>query len=375
MPQVRAFRWRGHFVADFDPLGLNSRASPHAWRLTQLLRDYPRLDLSAFGLEHLGEHEPLPLPILHRAPPDGGEWTVQKLVSFLRESYAGTLGVELSHVTDDAQERWLIDQVEAWPEQRAEFSNAARLHVLKQLVEVRRRPCRRRRAGPRDLTSSAQAELFEHIVGKRFPAAKRFGIEGVESLIPGINSILFHSSHAGVQSVYLGMAHRGRLNVLANALHKPLGALFSEFQTGRSNLQAGDVKYHLGTTVLLGVNRTFERGTGRLADHDSSLSRDGTGAGPHGAWPRPLRINLAPNPSHLESVSPVVVGAVRAEQQFTNDWERARTMGLLIHGDAAFSGQGVVAETLELSDLPEYTTGGTVHLVMNNQVRSLPPQG
>jgi 2-oxoglutarate dehydrogenase E1 component len=183
-------------------------------------------------------------------------------------------------------------------------------------------------------------------LAQRWTAAKRFGLEGCETLVPGMKELIDRASDFGVESIVIGMPHRGRLNVLANVVRKPLRHIFSEFSGGIKPAEelgtytgSGDVKYHLGTS--------YDRPT-----------RGG----------KRVHLSLVANPSHLEAVNPVVVGKTRAKQYYSKDAERLKNMGVLLHGDGSFSGQGVVYETLHLSDLPNYTTGGTIHIVVNNQV-------
>jgi 2-oxoglutarate dehydrogenase E1 component len=186
------------------------------------------------------------------------------------------------------------------------------------------------------------AETFERFLDRRYTGTKRFGIEGAESVMPALESILRCGAELGVKEFVIGMPHRGRLNVLANFMGKPFAAIFSEFQGGSANPEhvqgSGDVKYHLGT----------------------SSDREVGG--------RNIHLSLAANPSHLEAVNPVVLGKVRAKQHQRGDSERQEVVGILMHGDAAFAGQGLVAESLELSDLRGFTTGGTIHVVVNNQI-------
>ena len=183
-------------------------------------------------------------------------------------------------------------------------------------------------------------------MAQRWTAAKRFGLEGCETLVPGMKELIDRASDFGVENIVIGMPHRGRLNVLANVVRKPLRHIFSEFSGGIKPADefgtytgSGDVKYHLGTS--------YDRPT-----------RGG----------KRVHLSLVANPSHLEAVNPVVVGKTRAKQYYSKDTERIKNMGVLLHGDGSFSGQGVVYETLHLSDLPNYTTGGTIHIVVNNQV-------
>lgn len=246
--------------------------------------------------------------------------TLRELIRVLRAAYCGTVGVEYMHIQDTSIRRWLQERMEP----------------------VRNRPETTRRLRLRILMELHYAALFEKFLQTRYLGQKRFSLEGAETLIPLLNLLLERAADAGVREVVLGMAHRGRLNVLANVLGKPYDELFAEFEENylpESTAGDGDVKYHLGFSS----DRVTAKGN-------------------------PLHLSLTPNPSHLEAVNPVVEGRVRAKQHQHQDAERLKGMALLIHGDAAVAGQGLVAETLNLSQLPGYKTGGTIHVVVNNQI-------
>src|SRR5499425_2588213 len=219
------------------------------------------------------------------------------------------------------EERQWIQQKFEHPETRPRLTNAARKEILRTLT---------------------RAETFERFLDRRYTGTKRFGIEGAESLMPALEAILHRGAELGIREFVIGMPHRGRLNVLANFVGKPFAAIFSEFQGNSTNpdhvLGSGDVKYHLGTSGDRGVNGET------------------------------IHLSLAANPSHLEAVDPVVLGKVRAKQFQRGDAERKQVVGILMHGDAAFAGQGLVAESLELSDLRGFRTGGTIHVIVNNQI-------
>jgi 2-oxoglutarate dehydrogenase E1 component len=295
---VRAWRIFGHLQADLDPLGLVRRRAE-------------RLDLAEFGLSDADLDRPV-------SGLDGGTAKLRDLVARLQETYGRTLGVQLGHIQDR--------ELRAWLEQRMERTR----NRLTLAPEVKRRL----------LEKLLHAGMFEQFLGTRFLGAKRFSLEGAEVLVPLLELLLDRAVGYGVRNVVIGMAHRGRLNVLANVLDKPLRQIFAEFrdQAIISAAAGGDVKYHLGYSS---VRDTAEGG---------------------------LRLSLAFNPSHLEWIDPVVQGRVRAKQDRYNDPEGQRSIPVLIHGDAAFAGQGIVAETFNMSELPAYRCGGTIHVVVNNQI-------
>ncbi|NNE47091.1 MAG: multifunctional oxoglutarate decarboxylase/oxoglutarate dehydrogenase thiamine pyrophosphate-binding subunit/dihydrolipoyllysine-residue succinyltransferase subunit [Rhodothermales bacterium] len=308
---IRAHRVRGHLQADINPLG-------YEWV------NHPELDPATYGLTvwdldrkfvtgGLGGVDILPL---------------REILSIVREAYSRKFGIEYMHISDPTEKAWLEDRVEP----------VGGLDAL--VPELKRRV----------LSKLNAAEAFERFLHTKYIGHKRFSLEGSETVIPMLDMILSNSADQGVHEVVMGMAHRGRLNVLANILHKPYEVIFSEFEGSLdpNTMQgSGDVKYHLGAT--------------------------GTHESPDG---NQLKVTLASNPSHLEAVNPVVEGMVRAKQyklrhQVSDvpggDYKDA-VIPLLIHGDAAFAGQGVVAETLNLSQLSGYHTGGTIHVVINNQI-------
>lgn len=301
---IRAYRVRGHLNADLDPLNLEKRDN-HSELMIESYGFTPAdLDRPVFIDGVLGLENP----------------TLGDVLKRLRETYCGTVGVEFMHIQHPEQKSWIQERVEGIaPPKRVDFED--QVEILKNLIA---------------------ADSFERFLHVKYPGAKRFGLEGGESLIPGLNALLERFSSEGVEKVVFGMAHRGRLSVLANILKKPYHMIFAHFQGGdvdpASVQGTGDVKYHLGF----------------------SSERQIKG--------KSLKMSLMPNPSHLEAVNPVVLGKVRAEQTETGDDGRYRIMSVLIHGDAAFAGQGLVAETLELSALKGYQTGGTVHIITNNQI-------
>ena len=244
--------------------------------------------------------------------------TLRDLYAKLQVVYGNKIGWEYMHISDSERLLWLRKRIETPDVKRLTISHGDVLHHL------------------------AKAELFEKFLQIKFANVKRFGLDGSEVLIPGMIEMLEKSSDLGVESVVMGMAHRGRLNVLANVCGKKFGAIFGEFQGGNQDeleFGSGDVKYHLG----LSEKRQMRNG-------------------------KMLNISLSANPSHLEAVNPVVMGKTRAKQLFTGDTDRSKTLSVLIHGDASFSGQGVCFEAMGLNDLNDYTVGGTIHVIINNQI-------
>jgi 2-oxoglutarate decarboxylase len=300
---IHAYRVRGHLVADLDPL--DSTRAPH--------KD---LDPATYGLTLWD----LDREFITNGLSGKDRATLREILDVLRETYCGTVGVEYMYIADPERKEWLQERMEA-TRNRASVSPAARRRVLEKVVE---------------------AESFERFLHARYVGHKRFSLEGCEALIPLLDHVLNDAAREGVREVVIGMAHRGRLNVLANTIGKPLAQIFSEFEGSadpNSTQGSGDVKYHLGATG------THQAPTGEM-----------------------LTVGVAPNPSHLEFVDPVVEGMVRAKQDALGDHERAKVLPVLLHGDAAFAGQGIVAETLNLASLEGYATGGTVHVIINNQI-------
>jgi multifunctional 2-oxoglutarate metabolism enzyme len=302
---INAYRVRGHLIADLDPLGAepshHAELDPESYGLT--IWDLDREFFSGTLGEATGK----------------GQATLREILETLRQTYCGKIGAEYMHIQLPERKRWLQQRMEPaannWP-----ISKEVRLRVLRDLVN---------------------SEEFEHFLHSRFIGQKRFALEGGEAAIAILEAILRRAANHDVQEAIIGMSHRGRLNLLANALGIDVKWIFSEFEgVDPSSVQgSGDVKYHLGG---LGV-RKFENG-------------------------RELKISVAPNPSHLEAVDPVVEGITRPKQDAAGDVNRERIIPLLLHGDAAFAGQGVVAETLNLAELDGYSTGGTIHLIINNQI-------
>jgi 2-oxoglutarate dehydrogenase E1 component len=302
---IRAYRVRGHLEAQLDPLGLQ-QPPPH-----------PELDYRAYGFTEADLDRPIFIDnVLGRETA-----TLREILAILRASYCGPIGVEFMHIQDPGQKSWIQRRIEGAPWTSA-FDTDAKRAILKGLTE---------------------AEGFEAFCARKYVGTKRFGLEGGDSTIPALQTVIETAARAGVGEIAIGMAHRGRLNTLVNVVKKPFTQVFSEFKGVGANPDdvqgSGDVKYHLGTSTDLEID-------GRM-----------------------VHLSLQPNPSHLEAVDPVVVGKVRARQDMAGDTKaRHSVMGILLHGDAAFAGQGLVYETLAMSQLIGYRTGGTVHIVTNNQI-------
>jgi 2-oxoglutarate dehydrogenase E1 component len=301
---IRSYRVRGHLQANLDPLALQPR-KPH-----------PELDYRSYGFTEADLDRPIFIDNVL-----GMETaTLRTMVAALQKTYCSTIGVEFMHIQDPEQKDWIQKRIEGGQNQ-TEFSERGKLAIFERLSE---------------------AEGLEKFLQMKYTGTKRFGIEGGEATIPAIEQILKRGSQLGLREVVLGMAHRGRLNVLTNVMKKPYSALFSEFQGNPATPEdvqgSGDVKYHLGT----------------------SADRDFDGVNVH--------LSLTANPSHLEIGNPVVLGKVRAKLTQRGDGTKDSVMALLIHGDAAFAGQGVVMECFAMSQLEGYGTGGTVHIVINNQI-------
>jgi 2-oxoglutarate dehydrogenase E1 component len=303
---IRAYRVMGHLAADLDPLGLAERKvhkelKPETYGFTDADLDRPIFIDRYMGLETA---------------------TVRQILKLLRRTYCRKIGFQFMHITSPAQKSWIQQRIEG-EEKDVRFTVQGKRAILNKLIE---------------------AEIFEKFSDVKYTGTKRFGLDGAESMIPALEQIIKRGGHLGVKEIIIGMAHRGRLNVLANVMSKPFRAIFNEFKGGSWKPDdvegSGDVKYHLGASS----DRTF----------------DGNN----------VHLSLTANPSHLEIVDPVVLGKVRAkqDQHGCGPDERTPVMPLLIHGDAAFAGQGVVAECFGLSGLKGHRTGGSIHFIINNQI-------
>ncbi len=303
---IRAYRVMGHLVADLDPLGISDRKPhkelrPETYGFTEADLDRPIFIDKVLGLETA---------------------TIRQILRILRRTYCRQIGVEFMHITSPVQKRWIQERIEG-ADKDIRFTKEGQRAILNKLME---------------------AESFEKFADVKYTGTKRFGLEGAESLIPALEQIIKRGGQLGLKEIVLGMAHRGRLNVLANVMGKPLRAIFNEFKGGSFKPDdvegSGDVKYHLGAS----------------SDREFDGNR--------------VHLSLTANPSHLEIVDPVVLGKVRAKQDQLGcePGERTPVLPLLIHGDAAFAGQGVVAECFGLSGLKGHRTGGSIHFVINNQI-------
>jgi len=309
---VRAYQVIGHSQATLDPLGLTKNPV------------YPELQLETYGFSEADLDREFEIGVgtlsgflSHDRP----KATLRTIIQRLKETYCGTIGYQYMHIPERAKCNWIRDRVETPTQYK--FSKDEKMVILDRL---------------------SWATNWERYLAVKFGNAKRFGLDGAESLIPGLKALIDRATELGVDNVFMGMPHRGRLNVLASVVRKPLEAIFHEF-AGGSVLEndlytgSGDVKYHLGTSY----DRKYPDG-------------------------RSVNVTLLANPSHLEAVNPVVEGKARARQYHLKDEKRERVMSILLHGDSAFAAQGVVYETFDLSGLPNYTTGGTIHVVVNNQI-------
>jgi len=302
---IRAYRIRGHLVADLDPLGMRS-ATPH-----------PELDPKTYGFTDADMDRPIFIDNVL-----GLQFaSLREIVDLVRRTYCGTFALQYMHISNPEEAGWLKERIEGLGKEIA-FTREGRKAILNKMVE---------------------AEGFEKFLHVKYMGTKRFGLDGGEALIPAMEQIIKRGGALGVKEIVIGMPHRGRLNVLANVMAKPYRAIFNEFQGGSFKPEdvdgSGDVKYHLGASS----DREFDGNK--------------------------VHLSLTANPSHLEAVNPVVLGKVRAKQdQFGDKENRTAVLPVLLHGDAAFAGQGVVAEGFGLSGLRGHRTGGTMHIVVNNQI-------
>ena len=300
---IRAYRIRGHLIANLDPLEMMER---------KYLEDLHPAD-------HGFKKEDYNKKIYVGSYMNKRYATINEILSFFRKIYCSTIGVEYMHISDPVEKIWFRERIEK-KESQLKFTNSGKIAILNKLI---------------------QAEGFENFLATKFVGTKRFGIDGGEALIPALEQIIKRGGQLGVKEIKIGQPHRGRLNILANVLQKSYKRMFNEFAGEYATYSAdstGDVKYHLGASS----NREF----------DGNL----------------IHISLADNPSHLEAINPVVLGQTRAKQFFHKDKKRQKVIPILIHGDAAFAGQGVVAECFAMSGLPGHNTGGTIHIIVNNQI-------
>ena len=300
---IRAYRIRGHLIANLDPLGLMKREYLY------------ELHPNDYGFKT----EDFDRKIYLNSYMDVGYASINEIITKLRKVYCSSIGAEYMHITNPTEKVWFRERMEK-EENQINFTEKGKDAILNKII---------------------QAEGFEKFLAKKYVGTKRFGLDGAESLIPALEQIIKRGGQLGVKEIKIGMSHRGRLNVLANVLQKSYKRIFNEFAgefASSSEDSTGDVKYHLGASS----DRTFDGNS--------------------------VHVSLTDNPSHLEAVNPVVLGQTRAKQYFHKDTERKKVIPLLIHGDAAFAGQGVVAECFAMSGLKGHNTGGTIHIIVNNQI-------
>ncbi|MBW4709691.1 2-oxoglutarate dehydrogenase E1 component [Roseobacter sp. YSTF-M11] len=301
---IRAYRIRGHLVADLDPLGMREN-TPH-----------PELDPKSYGFTEADMDRPIFIDNVLGLETA----SMREILSIVNRTYCGTFALQYMHISNPEEAGWLKERIEGFGKE-VSFTREGRRAILSKLVE---------------------AEGFEKFLHVKYMGTKRFGLDGGESLVPAMEQIIKRGGALGVKDIVIGMPHRGRLSVLANVMAKPYKAIFNEFQGGSFKPEdvdgSGDVKYHLGASS----DREFDGNT--------------------------VHLSLTANPSHLEAVNPVVLGKARAKQDQNNDDARTSVMPILLHGDAAFAGQGVVAECFALSGLRGHKAGGTMHIVVNNQI-------
>jgi 2-oxoglutarate dehydrogenase E1 component len=301
---IRSYRVRGHLKANLDPLGL------------EIPKEHPELNPATYGFTEKDWDRQIFLDNVLGLETG----SIREILAIVKRTYCSTIGVEFMHIQEPDQKAWIQERIEG-RHKEVSFTKEGKIAILRKLIET---------------------EGFEHFLNVKYTGTKRFGLDGGESLIPAMEGIIKRGGQLGVQEIVLGMPHRGRLNVLTNVMAKPFRAVFSEFQGNPANPEdvegSGDVKYHLGTSS----DREF----------------DGNN----------VHLSLTANPSHLEAVNPVVLGKARAKQAQIGPDVGGKVMPLLMHGDAAFAGQGIVAECFGLSELKGYRTSGTIHFVVNNQI-------
>ncbi len=306
---IRNYRMRGHLRANLDPLGI---AMPPG--------DATELDPATYGFTEADYDRPIFLDYVLGLETS----TLREILAIVRRTYCGPVGVQYMHISNPQEKGWLQERIEG-RDKEIVFTPQGKTAILKKLIE---------------------AEGFERFLHRRFPGTKRFGLDGAEACIPALEQIIKRGGALGVKDIVLGMPHRGRLNVLAAVMGKPYHVIFHEFQGGStlpSDIEgSGDVKYHMGASS----DRVFDDNT--------------------------VHLSLTANPSHLEIVNPVVLGKARAKQAYTlretPDAGRSHVLPLLLHGDAAFAGQGVVAECFAISGVKGFRVGGTIHFIVNNQI-------
>ncbi|MEO0677480.1 MAG: thiamine pyrophosphate-dependent enzyme, partial [Pseudomonadota bacterium] len=301
---IRAYRIRGHLAADLDPLGMREMPAR------------PELDPSSYGFAEADMDRPIFLDNVLGLQVG----TMRQILEIVKRTYCGTFALQYMHISNPEEAQWLKERIEGFGKEIS-FTREGRKAILNKMVE---------------------AEGFEKFLHVKYMGTKRFGLDGGESLIPAMEQIIKRGGALGVKDIVIGMPHRGRLSVLANVMGKPYRAIFNEFQGGSFKPEdvdgSGDVKYHLGASS----DREFDGNS--------------------------VHLSLTANPSHLEAVNPVVLGKARAKQDQHGGDDRMSCLPVLLHGDAAFAGQGVVAECFQMGGIRGHRTGGTMHIVVNNQI-------
>jgi 2-oxoglutarate dehydrogenase E1 component len=301
---IRSHRVRGHLAADLDPLKLNPPV------------DHPELDPKSYGFSEEDYDRPIYLDKVLGLETA----TVRQIMEILQRTYCGPIGIEFMHISVPEEKGWLQERIEGVGKE-VQFTRRGKEAILQKLID---------------------AESFESYLDKKYTGTKRFGLDGAEAMVPALEQVIKRGGNLGVSEIVIGMPHRGRLNVLSNVMGKQYRAIFHEFKGGSAHPEevegSGDVKYHLGTSS----DRAFDGNE--------------------------VHLSLTANPSHLEAVDPVVLGKVRAKQDQHHDSDRTTVLPLLLHGDASFAGQGVVAECFGLSGLRGHRTGGSIHFIVNNQI-------
>ncbi len=305
---IRAYRVRGHRAANLDPLGIEKPGY------------HPELDPASYGFTEADMDRPVFIDYMLGLETA----TVREMIDILQRTYCGRLAIEFMHISNPDEKAWLQERMEG-PDKEIHFTHEGKRAIFQKLVE---------------------AEGLEKFLDVKYTGTKRFGLDGGEAMVPALEQIIKRGGNLGVKEIIIGMPHRGRLNVLTNVMAKPFRALFHEFKGGSANPEdvegSGDVKYHLGSSA----DREFDGNV--------------------------VHLSLTPNPSHLEAVDPVVLGKARAKQDIYNETDglpdRSTVIPLLLHGDAAFAGQGIVAECLGLSGLRGHKAGGSIHFIVNNQI-------
>lgn len=320
---IRTYQYQGFLDSNIDPLNLKPTEQSGNKFKEQLEKVYLDFRNSGFTEQDLDKEYLIYDPNIGGIRSEQKSFKLKEIIDTLNRAYCGTIGVEFMHLIDSQELNWFRDKFEnVWANYKVDRKGL--LH---------------------NFNNVAKAVLFEEFLKNKFTTAKRFGLEGLETVITGLEAYVDKSVELGVRDVTLGMPHRGRLNVLANVFKKPVSKIIGEFQGKITNealkevFYAGDVKYHLGTYN----EREYEDGSRVFMD-------------------------IMPNPSHLECVSPVANGKTRAKQTFNNDIKREKHISIHLHGDASFAGQGIVYETLQMSRLENYQVGGSLHVVANNQV-------